>query len=197
MNQTAPWSEANVRRLRKLAGDGLTLAEIADAFGRHKSTIQRHAQRHDVEIARVVRSTWQDALDGRLRELAGQGYSRREIAQLMDQPLSAVDHRLTSLGIQTRGLNRPRRPVLPGTSGPEVKTSRSGERFAASVLDPLNAPPGARLLPLTDREPGMCCWPFVGPEGGTLYCAADVAGEGNYCAGHAARMFAGGRRRDE
>ncbi|MCB9993098.1 MAG: hypothetical protein H6873_05525 [Hyphomicrobiaceae bacterium] len=194
MNQTAAWSDANVARLRELAAEGLTLREIAVRFDRHYSTIQHHAQRHGIAVARTVQSVWTPALEARLRRLVAAGRSRREIAGLMGLPLAAVSRRVTHLGLSTRGFNR---PPPAQAFGPEVKTSKAGERFAAAVLNPAHAPGGARLLPLSERAPGMCCWPYDGPEGGTVFCAADVTGEGDYCPDHAARMFAGGRRRNE
>jgi hypothetical protein len=93
MSQSAPWSEAERRRLRRLAAT-YTAAQIADQLGRTVNAVRQQAYLHGIALQKAgdadYRTKYPDALVERARVLHEAGEKPRAIAELIGVPVGSV-----------------------------------------------------------------------------------------------------------
>lgn len=87
----SPWSPADDRLLRDLAGDGYTVAEVAAELGRTRPAVAHRSKR----VRPAVRFAWGPARDAGLRawllRLVGEGKRQTEIAAVMGRRLELIN----------------------------------------------------------------------------------------------------------
>ncbi len=96
-----PWTPADTRTLRRLAGRGLSLREIAESMGRARGHIAQRAARHDIEVRRAIaqRFRWTPKAEAQLRKLFA-SLSAEDIAERMGCKLSSIYNHAQILGLR-------------------------------------------------------------------------------------------------
>lgn len=103
MSKTAPnlrrIDAAEMRRIKHMAGQGLTVGEIANHLGRQSSSIRAAAERAGIHIIRIrQRVKWTPAMDKQLRQLYPT-HTGEQVADIMGLGISSVYCRAKALGL--------------------------------------------------------------------------------------------------
>lgn len=145
-------------------------------------------------------AAWTSEEDDKLRRLASQGLSGRQIAEQMPGRVrNAVIGRLFRLG--HKGTPRPKRkpsslPIRPSQNNTQyIKRLRKVEaemKAAAPIQDSKQSDdaPAPLMIPLLDLTDQMCRW-VVTDDRPFLYCGHAAKRSTAYCEYHYSRMFAG------
>jgi IS30 family transposase len=99
--------------LERYLAEGLSLAQIGQRVGRNPSTISYHLKKHGLMPVNQGKHAARGAISElKLRILAAENHSVREIARMLDRSPSTVRHWLKKYGIQVHGVSGNRAQAL-------------------------------------------------------------------------------------
>ncbi len=100
MSRGRPWTHADTFELRRLASQGLTIRAIAERMGRGRAHIADRADRHGIDVRRVIkRKKWPAGAEETLVRLFPT-HSAAEIAAEIGVKVATVHNRARLLGLR-------------------------------------------------------------------------------------------------
>lgn len=176
------WPDSDVSKLRGLAGDGLTLADIARQMPGYSATAIGHKVKR-LEISRPLVWSWTKECEALLEKLWAEGYSANQIANTIGAPSrNAVIGKVNRMGL-------PSRVTLHQTQRAPRSVESNVLPFLPSRVTDIPEPSDEFNCSIVQLKDSSCCYPHGDPGDADFhYCGAKKVYR-SLCAYHAALCY--------
>lgn len=189
------WTADEEDKLRRMAGEGCSSYDVAEALGRTGSSVSSRAERLGVRFG-PPKTYWTAERQADLQRLAGEGLSARMIGERLGVSRSAIIGRAhrTGINVGTRSVSESRADRAQ-TMRLEWRQerNRAAQPKGPPKIKPLRLPEPAHLVSFDDLTPAHCKWPYGDPKEPTFgFCGQHRVTGSSYCAAHRALSIGNG-----
>ena len=198
MREQRQWYDEDVDKVRRLIGEGRTVAQIAELLSRSPGSIKGCMSHHKIRMPNYTQGKRASEDDIRvIRQMVSEGSSTKEIGERLGRTRSSVIGIMHRNGIKSiygpRRSKPPADPMRPTKfrTKPTKQTTPNIE-IREKHVEPVEdfVVPEEERRGLVDRLDTQCCFPIGDPRSpGFHYCHHERIPGQQYCAHHMAVMY--------